>query len=63
MAGDERSLQNELKQLWESHVIVGIMGNQTLEYASDALSKVLCFGLLYYLKIMETVYVYLNDEE
>lgn len=61
MAGDERSLQNELKQLWESHVIVGIMGNQTLEYASDALSKVVSSGLLYSLKIMETVY--LNDEE
>ena len=61
MADDERSLQNELKQLWESHVIVGIMGNQTLEYASDALSKVVSSGLLYSLKIMETVY--LNDEE
>ena len=37
------------------------MGNQTLEYVSDTLSKVMCFGLLYYLKIMETVY--LNVEE
>lgn len=64
MAGNERPLQNELKQLWKSHVIIGIMGNQTLEYVSDRLLKVLYFGLfvcLYYLKIMETKY--LNIEE
>lgn len=41
MAGSERLWQNELKQLWRSHVIIGIMGNQTLEYVSDRLLKVL----------------------
>lgn len=64
MAGDDRLLQNELKQLWKSHVIIGIMRNQTLEYISIDLLKVLYFGLLvclsYYLK-METMY--LNVEE
>lgn len=38
------------------------MGNQTLEYVSDRLLKVLYFGLFvclsYYLKIMETVLQY-----
>lgn len=48
MAGNERPLQNELKQLWKSHVIIGIMGNQTLEYVSDRLLKVLYFGLFVY---------------
>ena len=65
MAGNERPLQNEIKQLWKSHVIIGIMGNQTLEYVSDRLLKVLYFGLFvylsYYLKIAETKY--LNIEE
>lgn len=45
MAGNERLLQNEIKQLWKSHVQTGIMGNQTLEYVSDRLLKVLDFGL------------------
>lgn len=63
MAGDDRLLQNELKQLWKSHVIIGIMRNQTLEYISIDLLKVLYFWfacLSYYLK-METMY--LNVEE
>lgn len=48
MAGDERLLQNELKQLEKSHVIIGIMRKQTLEYVFDRLLKVLYFGLLVY---------------
>lgn len=39
MAGNERLLQSELKQLWKSHVIIGIMGNQILGYVSDRLVK------------------------
>lgn len=48
MAANERLPQNELKQLWKSHVIIGIMGNQTLECISDRLVKVLYFGLFVY---------------
>lgn len=62
MAGNERLLQNEFKQLWESHVIIGIMGNQTLEYVSDRQLKVLdSVCLTTYLKIMETMYLHVED--
>lgn len=62
MAGNERLLQNEFKQLWESHVIIGIMGNQTLEYVSDRRLKVLdSVCLTTYLKIMETMYLNVED--